>query len=97
MLIRGGWIEDVGQVVAMPPSSRPERVSLSWSSEVRPCWFGRGGRVVSTLELPERTGEKNFLSLGTRVVSEAVESGQLLVSKVQVWFDKMSYDRGKSK
>ena len=40
-VIRGGGIEDVGQVVAMPPSSRPERVRLSWSSEVLPGWFGR--------------------------------------------------------
>lgn len=40
-VIRGGGIEDVGQVVAMPPSSRPERVRVSWSSEVLPGWFGR--------------------------------------------------------
>ena len=40
-VIRGEGIEDVGQVVAMPPSWRPKMVRLPWSSEVLPGWFGR--------------------------------------------------------
>ena len=37
---------------------------------------------------------KNFLFLGTRVVSEAVEGCQLMASKLQCMFDRMGYVAG---